>query len=267
MSLKSDKKVGVSLFNALYMLDPVPEEDAIFKSSWFKHFKLDRTGTKIHIEGNNDVIQITDTFMTIDAAVEEGRGDYSAIVVSTTDKDGKIYILECFREQVNPVQFIDKMVEMYKQWNCFKCAGQKGVVENMLLSFLKEKMKRDKFYMNIVPIGGITKQSKEYRIKSLQPYYESGSVYHRRGHCEELEEELIRFPKARYDDLSDATQMQLDIIMPSSGQPIKRKEYSNDSLYVWKKRLGKLFNEKGKSHYLGKIKNSNGIVINESFYR
>ena len=56
-------------------------------------------------------------------------------------------------------------------------------------------------------------KSKADRVLKLQPRYENGAVYHKAWMKDgELEEELVRFPKGRRDDVCDAASMLLEII-------------------------------------------------------
>lgn len=48
-------------------------------------------------------------------------------------------------------------------------------------------------------------ENKEDRIfNKLQPFYGRGSVYHYHGKCEDLEKELLMFPRSRFDDTMDS---------------------------------------------------------------
>lgn len=254
------KNIGTYLFNALYMLDPISYENAIFKHEWFRYFKL--INKTIIKDDDGEKIPVGNTFMSLDGAVTEGKNDYSAMMVVTTDYKKNMYILETWKKQVDPVELLNEVVRLYFKWNCKVLISQKIVIEKMLRSFLKEKMRKEHFYINLQEQGNLTTQTKEYRIKSVQLYYETGAIYHQKNQTD-LEEELLRFPKAKYDDLADCLQMLPDIVFPSAKkQP--SKDYAPNSLYVWKKRLNKLFDE-NKQFHLGY--DNKQYVINENFYR
>jgi len=241
------------------MLDPISDENAIFKNSWFKYFKLTNK-KEIIKEDTGEKIPLGHTFMSVDGAVTEGKNDYSAIVVITTDHNKNMYVLETWREQVSPVNLLKKMIEVYFKWGCMHCIIQNIVLEKILQDFLKEKMRKEHFYMNIKVQKGLTTKTKEYRIKSLQPYYEAGTIYHTRN-CGNLEDELLRFPKAKFDDLSDCLQMHPEFVLSSPKRKVS-KDYDQNSLYIWKKRLGKLFEEK--PFHLGQ--DNRKLIVNETFY-
>ena len=76
-------------------------------------------------------------------------------------------------------------------------------------------LKRNRF-LTIVELNH-EQQSKHLRIKGLQPRYEAKAIYHIEGMCADLEEELLRFPKAVHDDVSDATAYQSKVAEPPVG--------------------------------------------------
>jgi len=262
--IKRDKKMGSYLFSCLYLLDPIPQEDAIFKEKWFKYFRLDGTGQNILRYDDKIKLPIGHTFMSVDGAITEGKNDYSAIVITTTDFEKNIYVLETWFKQVDPMTLMDEMIRLYFKWKCIKLAVQKTILEKMLVFYLKEKMRREKFWMNIIPLKDNTTQNKEYLIKSLQGWYESGAIYHIEGiKGDELEEELLRFPKARHDDVADALQMQQEIIFPSS-KISPARNYDRNSLHSWKKRLKRVFNSDEYFHLGGD--QGRKYIINEQTY-
>ena len=75
--------------------------------------------------------------------------------------------------------------------------------------------------------GGI---QKETRIRGLIPRYANNDIYHIIGECDDLESELIRFPRGKHDDVIDAL---------AYGQQICMKPYeqNDDDLLVEDKPL------------------------------
>jgi predicted phage terminase large subunit-like protein len=236
MKIKAGKKMGSYLFSCLYQQDPIPQEDAVFKQSYFKYFRLHPSRKFLERE-DGVVLPIGNTYMSVDGATEEGKNDYSAIPVGFQDNKENVYLLEIMIAQVDPADLIDVMWEMYSKWNCSKYAIQKAVVEKMLKSFLNRKLRQEKIFMNREELGKNTGQNKEFLIKQMQPWYEGGYVWHNialKGG--EYEEQLIRFPKAIHDDGPDAVQMLFEVLIPSS-KMLDKKDYDRNSLEMWKRRL------------------------------
>lgn len=83
--------------------------------------------------------------------------------------------------------------------------------------YLDEEMKKRQHFLPIVELkhGGTRK---EIRIEGLQPRYERGAIFHimeyGKNTCADLEEELLRFPKAVNDDASDSAAYQPQVVRP-----------------------------------------------------
>ena len=257
-TLRKDKKMSNYLFSCLYLLDPIPQEDAIFKEKWFKYFRLSsdkRTIYRKEKDGSETAVPVGLTFMTMDGAVTEGKNDYSAIMITTTDHEKNIYVLKTWSGQVDPITLMDKMFELYFEWNCIKLGAQTSIIEKMLSFFLKRRMIKEKKFMNMIPLRKNTAENKEYSIKSMAGWYESGCIFHIEGERSgNLEEQLLRFPKARHDDLADVLQMQQEIVVSSSKKAVM-KDFDRNSLHSWKRRLKKVF-DTGEYFHLGEDQNN-----------
>jgi predicted phage terminase large subunit-like protein len=237
MKIKAGKQMGTYLFSCLYQQDPVPQESATFKESYFKYFSYNPANNTI-IREDDVVVPVGSTYMTIDGATEEGKNDYSTIVVGFQDYKENVYILDVWFGQIDPAAFLEVMKEHYQRWRCLKYGAQKALVEKMLKSFLKKKQRDEKFYMSFDDsLGKNTRLNKEYAIKQMQPWYEGGFVWHNQKlRASEIEEQLTRFPKAVHDDIIDAEQMLFEFIKPSS-KIVDIKDYDRNSLHLWKRRL------------------------------
>jgi hypothetical protein len=157
--------------------------------------------------------------------------------------------MDTYNKQIDPAALLDDLRDMFIYWQCIKYGAQKALVEKMLKSFMKKKQRDEKFYASCEELGRNTKLNKEFAIKQMQPWYEGGYVWHNLKLKDgELEEQLIRFPKARNDDIIDAEQMLFEILKPSS-KVVDIRDYDRNSIHLWKRRLhrvlGKFPSESG----------------------
>ena len=252
------KEMGSYLFSCCYDLDPIPAEDQVFKEEYFRYFRYNPANHTV-VRDDGVVVNIGSCYMAADGATEEGKGDLSSIVVGFSDAAGNIYVLDTFHKQRDPAEFLNDLKSYYFRWKCLKYATQKAVVEKMLKSFMKKKQMDEKFYMHCEPLGANTRMNKEFAIKQMQPWYEGGFVWHNqklRG--TELEDELIRFPKPKHDDVIDAEQMLFEIIRPSA-KVADIREYDRNSVHLWKRRLQRAF---GTKHF----NESSGAYVDEKTY-
>jgi len=75
-------------------------------------------------------------------------------------------------------------------------------------------------YFPITELKRSTNETKEFRIKALEPFYRDGLVYHAPW-MKSLEEELLQFPRGKHDDEIDALASQLELLVPGDSQAME----------------------------------------------
>lgn len=206
-------------FSAQYLNDPVPEEDADFKREWFQYYNYEE------VRGQN-----VKTIMSIDPAISlEKDADYTAITVWSIDQFGNIFNRDLQRGHWKPSSIIEAIFTMYESWHPDMILLETVAYQKALAYSLREEMQARKRFLPIVEIKQHDK-SKDQRIRSLQPLYAAKKVFHRKELSLNpyLEEELLKFPRARHDDIIDSLSMALDyLIKPRE----KVKRYKHQYLY------------------------------------
>lgn len=206
-------------FSSQYLNNPIPDEAALFKSSWFKSFDIE------DIKGK----EMTKV-MTIDPAISlDKEADYTAIMVTGIDIFGNIFVLDIARGHYTPREIIDKIFSMNANWNVHSVGIETVAYQKALAYSLKEEMVARRKFLPIEELRP-NDRTKDQRIKGLQPSYENGKIFHRMGHhlTPYLEEELIKFPRGRRDDLIDALSYSLDLLFPPRK---KTNRYHSEYLY------------------------------------
>ena len=91
------------------------------------------------------------------------------------------------------------------------------------------RFKKNPFHITTLKPGD---RNKDQRIKGLQPLYQNKKVFHRKEIKLNpyLEEELLKFPYGRRDDLIDCFSMGLDYFV-APARPRQEKRYHNRYLY------------------------------------
>lgn len=191
------RQKGPSEFSAQYMLNPIPEETAVFKSSYFQKYE------SWEIRGKQ-----LNKFMAVDPAIsEEKSADYSAIVVVGVDDYNNWYIVDLFMERCGVERLIGEIFHYANKHNPLEIALEMEAYAKSLQYFMSEEMKRRNRFLPLKEVRSTRMgNDKEYRIKALEPRYFNGMIYHDRHdpHTADLEEQLRTFPRGRYDDLIDA---------------------------------------------------------------
>lgn len=202
VSLEDKKRqLGSQVFNAEMLNMPIDESTQEFPRKWFKYKKLE------------DVLAMrTRKFATIDSALSKGaKSDSTGVTKNYVDVDNNWYF-DSREYRFNSKGLIDLIFMLHDEG--FEKIGieETAFVEAIEPFFDDECRLRNKYpYVVALKHGGVMKET---RIRGLIPRYERGTIYHIEGKCEELETQLVRFPKLLHDDVADSAQYQNKIAEP-----------------------------------------------------
>jgi len=194
--------VGTYDFGALYQQTPILSENQEFRESWF----VDRD--------YQDILTIqTRNFLTIDTAIsKKASADYTGIIINFVDSENK-WNIKALRKKIDPKELIDLLFSLQDQYGFEKIGIEKTIYFDAIKPFLDDEMRKRSKFLTIVPLEHQS-TAKEIRIRGLIPGYESRSIIHITGECEDLKEELFTFPMGIHDDLVDALAYQAQIAAP-----------------------------------------------------
>ena len=217
-------------FSSQYMNDPIDAESIEFKTNWIQKFEF----TKEIAEKLNTVGAI----MSIDPAVATSSiNDYTGIGISKILPGNQIYILEAQQKRLTPPQLIDEVFKLRKQYNVTKILLETTAAQLVFVSAFKQEMVKRKEFFTIEEVGRSTKETKAMRIRGLIPFYANGLVYHRTG-LQDLEYQLIQFPRNTHDDIIDALAHQITYWKSGKVSNKPRDNAPYMSLNWWKKQTG-----------------------------
>lgn len=200
-----EKEIGSYDFSCLWKNDPVDDQSAAFKRSFFNDRYEDKD-----LEG-----KLLNTFITYDNAPSTKAGtDFTGISVISVDLENNWYIRLAQRFKGTSPQLVEKIIELYLYWKPVQQGVEQKAFDDLIRPFLKAEMERRNIFFTVVELKdkGIRKED---RIRGrLQPRFENHKIWLKKDptdNTEDLVDELIRFPRSQYDDLSDALQYQDDI--------------------------------------------------------
>lgn len=206
MSIKSD--LGSYEWSALYQQNPLDEESQEFKKHWFKEvemYEVDKFQTR--------------RFITIDTAIsEKAISDNTGITINYVNQQN-FWHLKAFKIKVSPTDLIELLFTLFDSVRPEKIGIEKTIYLQAIKPFLDEEMRRRNKFLPIVELDH-QQTAKELRIRGLTPRYENGSIFHIKGECKDLEEELLRFPKSVHDDVMDSAAYQSQIAEPPLYNPV-----------------------------------------------
>lgn len=193
-------------FYAQYLNEPVASENQTFQQPMFRYWNTRPEGLYVG--------------MAMDLAISQSAGaDYTAVMVLGMDADHNIYVLDYLRGHWNPTDIVKNAFQMHQRWKPYASGMEVNGFQRTLQFACEEEMRRLRYYFPIEEIRTGPKLAKEARVKSLEPFYRQGKVFHAawmKG--KDLETELLTFPKGRHDDLIDAMSMCLPLLSPGNAE-------------------------------------------------
>lgn len=186
------------IFNMEYMAEIAYGEDAVFQRHYFKEYNERELAL-------NDNPYIENWVIVDPARSVEKHTDFSAIVGVGLDwAHSKMYVRDIVNKRLHPDEIYMEAAQMAHRINArtigFEETGLKEFSTQPFENYLRER--GHVFALQwLHPRGN---RDKAGRISALVPYYRYGSVYHNPEVCDQLEQQLLSFPRSRFDDIMDA---------------------------------------------------------------
>jgi predicted phage terminase large subunit-like protein len=208
-------------FAAQYLNRMTDDESATFRKSWFRYYDPD------DLKG-----RILNTYVMVDPAISQNEdADYTAMVVVSMDEFSKVFVREIVRERLTPIEIIDRLFLLDERWRPRSVGIESVAFQKSLQYYINEECRKRGHYLPMTEIRPESQESKEQRIRGLQPYYARGDVFHPTHvpNIDYFEDELLRFPRGKNDDTIDA----LAYFPQLAFTPKKKKERESSHHYLY----------------------------------
>lgn len=204
---KTRQRQGSEIFSYQYLNEPVDSENATFKAS------------NIQLVDWN---QIKDTpinwYCLVDPSFKGPYSDFAALVVAGMDYQRQLYVRYVCRQKMTYGEIIDKMFWIKHEFPIKMFGLETVATQKSIMYDLKEQERIRGDWMPLKEFSS-RENTKEERIKGLAPIYENRRIFHVKE-CpqrEELEYELLTFPRSKHDDCIDALANILEMAQPAGG--------------------------------------------------
>ena len=194
-ALEATKRtIGSRYFEAQYQQAPVAEDGNLINRNWFRYYSILPPRTE-----DSRVIQSWDT-----AVKGDEIHDYSVCTTWLVDK-GRHYLLDLVRRQCIFPVLKDLALDLYR---CHNPAGLLIEDQGSGSSLIQELRRRHQ--ISTIPVRPVG--DKVTRFSTASVSFEQGQVYFPKDApwLAELEDELLRFPQARFDDQADSVSQYLN---------------------------------------------------------
>lgn len=203
---KMKRSMGSYIFANQYLNQVIPEGEQSFRKEWIRYY--------------SKLPEVKHTFAFIDPAISQSEGaDYTALVVVDVDTNGSWYVKVANRYKITPTEIIELIFKVQKEHKCLTIGIEDVAYQKALIYMLDTESRRRGI---VLPVKGCkpgNDESKEYRIRALVPRFEWSRIFFNRG-LEDLEIELLQFPRGSHDDLIDALAYVESIcVVPSIPKP------------------------------------------------
>lgn len=180
-------------WSALYQQKPSPETGDYFKREWIRLV---------------DVMPPVDSMMVYggsDYAVTSKGGDYTVHVVVGVDSEGRMWLLDLWREQASSDVWVDALCALVRKWKPVGWAEETGQIKSGVGPFLVKRMLETKAFVfreQFPTRGG----DKAVRAQSIRGRMAASGIYVQRDapFITDLISEMMSFPVGVHDDQVDA---------------------------------------------------------------
>jgi hypothetical protein len=210
-------------FNCQYRNKAKAADKDDFKEEWWQSTYYDDLPTQSHYN----------VAITVDPAISRERGRHnSGIVVSCMDELGEVYLDRAIRKHMKPPEMLDILFELHRKYDALENVDSVTVgvetigFQEMISIAATERMEREDYYFTIEDLKP-KHNSKIDRIRALQSWYKRLKIHHKRGECEDIEEELLWLGEGSHPDIADALAYAIKLwVRPGSA---KNKEEKSES--------------------------------------
>lgn len=201
--------VGPRDWSALYQQSPSPDEGTFFQRAWFKTWK--------------ERPKYLSIYGTSDYAVTDGGGDYTVHRIWGVDPEGDLYRLGGWRGQTSADVWIDRKLDLVKEYKPIAWFGEAGVIQKSIEPMLIRRMRERQIFCRMEWLSSIS--DKPTRARGFQARAAMGKVYFEQG--AEIDE-FLKFPAGTHDDDVDNASMigrALDDAHPAVLPPREQKKH------------------------------------------
>jgi predicted phage terminase large subunit-like protein len=209
-------------WSALFQQRPAPEEGNYFKVEWLKPYYDAPDKATMRLYGGSDF------------AVTADGGDYTVHVVVGLDPEGRMYLLDLWRQQAASDVWVESFCDLVSLWKPMGWAEEHGQIKAGIGPFLDRRQRERNAY--VAREAFPTRGDKGVRAQSIRGRMALEGLYVpiKAPWYPAFRSELLSFPAGKHDDIVDALGLvgQLLDRMQSGEKPRKPEPPADVSGYV-----------------------------------
>ncbi len=211
--------IGRRDWASLYQQRPAPEDGNIFKSEWFKEYRLPNgmipsTHNDIYSQaGLSGLGIVSGVYQSWDTAVSAKQTSARSACTTWAVLDNKFYLLDAYAEPLSFPELRAKAMQKYEQWKPDIIFVEEQQTGRPLIDELKRTLGE-----RLVPVR--LRGNKETRAKAASVAFETGRVLipspQDAPWVDSYTNELMSFPSGRFADRVDSTSQALVKLLKDS---------------------------------------------------
>lgn len=209
-------------WSALYQQKPSPETGTYWKAEWLRPYQV----------GNEPDHSTLAIYGASDYAVKAGGGDWTVHVIVGVDAEGRLWLLDLWREQTASDKWVEAWCDLVLKWKPLGWAEEMGQIEAGVGPFRDKEALRRKAYCATEKFPtrgdkGVRAQSMRGRVAQRGLYVPVAAPWY-----PDLKSELMAFGAGGvHDDQHDAFGLigQLLDVMIDGRKPPKKDEVKKDA--------------------------------------
>ncbi len=185
-------KRNVRTWSALYQQRPTPDSGDYFRAEWLHEYDHLPAKDTLTIYGASDY------------AVTQDGGDYTVHILVGIDPNGKLWLLDVWREQSSSDVWVEKWCDLVVLWRPAQWAEETGQINSGVGPFLVKEARKRKANTWRVPFT--SRHDKAVRARSIQGRMAMDGLMVPRNApwLSAFKNELLSFPAGQHDDQVDA---------------------------------------------------------------
>lgn len=206
--------IGPRDWSALYQQAPAPDEGTYFKREWLRYWS--KLPDDLYLYGASDY------------AVTDGGGDYTVHLVAGIDGSGDVYLVDLWRNQTTPDQWIEALLDLMARHEPLTWAEEQGQIIKSVGPFLERRMAERNVYCAREAFASAA--DKPTRARAFQARMASGKVYlpENAPWLADFVSELLTFPAGKNDDQVDAASLMFRLLAEMTSKGLVPTEKPKD---------------------------------------
>ena len=204
---EKQEQLGFDNFSTEWCNEPLSDEQRIIQRSWIKTHEYRELPPVAELR----------FFCGVDPAT--GKHDRTAEVpIAVHKRTGIIYVLPPWAKVCSETATVRQLMILHRLYGFELIAWEDVVFSGIYGNYIQKLAAEENVYLPIKKLGNTL--SKDAKARFLSPLIENGIIRFPADGAAEMKDELVNFPKWKFDDQMDGLYLGVKVIPSGSGMPV-----------------------------------------------